>query len=642
MIKYIIIATASAVCAFALTPLVRRFAIWAGAIDVPGERRIHIVPTPRFGGLAVFGAMLFGLTLAWLSEPSIRNIAGTHAWQLLTLGITSSWVLLVGTIDDRRSVGTISKLFVEVAASLLVIMAGYRIKSVFGIEIEWFGVAATILWIVGVTNAVNMVDGLDGLAAGIGLIISASLLSISLFLGSFTTSLILTALCGALLGFLYHNFFPARIFLGDSGSLLIGFLLAVTAIDSSSKSATVAAIIFPLLCLGLPLSEVVFTTLRRALRSVRVVRLDTQNQRYEFSLFGRPALFTADRDHIHHRLLSMGINHRNVVVLLYFVCAALGASAFLVVAYRLTSVSLLLIAFGVAAMASSSLGYRELQPLNNGLFLPLFDLPVMNRGIVYPLCDLAFIAVSFLAALVIRADGELSRTNAMAFLTYLPLVATVQIGCFMVTGLYRRSYRYAGVADLIVVGKALVVATICGWVALTAARHFNRPAISFTVLDAYLLATLVVGSRLSFRLLDHVFNANREGAQRVVIYGAGKGGVAALQEMRFNPETGMQPIAFLDDDVTKWGQIIQGIPIHSAMVMSKFIDERKIDTVVISTQKIHPERLNKIKQQCETAGITLRVLNIGMEEISPEHMLSPLGTRFERTVVATKRASNEV
>jgi hypothetical protein len=226
----------------------------------------------------------------------------------------------------------------------------------------------------------------------------------------------LAALSGALLGFLCYNFYPARIFLGDSGSLLIGFLLAVSAIQSSSKAATVSAIIWPLLALGLPLAELASTTLRRTLRVVRVVRLDMRTQRYEFCFFGSAALFTADRDHIHHRLLAAGLTHSRVVAILSGVSALFGVGSFLlVINYHDANVLVLLVAFGLAAVAVKQLDYLELQPLRNGLLLPLFDLPAADRRLACVLFDLGFISLSYLTAWAILLSAFFSSIIGTAY-----------------------------------------------------------------------------------------------------------------------------------------------------------------------------------------------------------------------------------
>jgi UDP-GlcNAc:undecaprenyl-phosphate GlcNAc-1-phosphate transferase len=611
--KYILILFSSVALSLIATPVVRRIAIGCGAIDVPGGRRIHSVPTPRFGGLAVLLAIIFGLAVAGLADSSVAATLLAHSAEVAGLFAATTVLTVVGLVDDRRSLGPTLKLAVEILAGIIAVAAGCRIDMVVRIDLGWFGPTATVFWIVAVINAVNMIDGLDGLAAGAGLIISATLFSISLYLGNIESSFILAALSGALLGFLCYNFHPARIFLGDSGSLFIGFLLAVSAIQSSSKAATVTAIMWPLLALGLPVAELVLTTLRRTLRVVRVVRLDTRAQRYEFSFFGSAALFTADRDHIHHRLLATGLTHSRVVAILYGVCALFGVGSFLlVINYRDANVLLLILAFGLAAIAVKQLDYRELQPFRSGLLLPLFDLPASKRRLVCVLFDLAFISLSYLAASAILLN-TFSHASLAPSIATIPLLAAVKIGCFMLAGLYRRSYRYAGIPDLFALGKAIALSTTGAWIVLFAAGYGRCPALSIVVLDAYLLATLLLGSRVSFRLLDYLFNLNRPGMRRALIYGAGSGGVAALHEIRSNPATGMRPVGFIDDDPRKQGRMLQGVLVYQSAELAALIEQRKTDAVVIATRKLPREELGKVARLCTDAGIMLRCFQITLD-----------------------------
>jgi len=621
--KYILILFSSVALSLIATPVVRRIAIGCGAIDVPGGRRIHSVPTPRFGGLAVLLAIIFGLAVAGLADSSVAATLLAHSAEVAGLFAATTVLTVVGLVDDRRSLGPTLKLAVEILAGIIAVAAGCRIDMVVRIDLGWFGPTATVFWIVAIINAVNMIDGLDGLAAGAGLIISATPFSISLYLGNIESSFILAALSGALLGFLCYNFHPARIFLGDSGSLFIGFLLAVSAIQSSSKAATVTAIMWPLLALGLPVAELVLTTLRRTLRVVRVVRLDTRAQRYEFSFFGSAALFTADRDHIHHRLLATGLTHSRVVAILYGVCALFGVGSFLlVINYRDANVLLLILAFGLAAIAVKQLDYRELQPFRSGLLLPLFDLPASKRRLVCVLFDLAFISLSYLAASAILLN-TFSHASLAPSIATIPLLAAVKIGCFMLAGLYRRSYRYAGIPDLFALGKAIALSTTGAWIVLFAAGYGRCPALSIVVLDAYLLATLLLGSRVSFRLLDYLFNLNRPGMRRALIYGAGSGGVAALHEIRSNPATGMRPVGFIDDDPRKQGRMLQGVLVYQSAELAALIEQRKTDAVVIATRKLPREELGKVARLCADAGIMLRCFQITLDELERVPQISP-------------------
>lgn len=621
--KYILILSSSAALSLVATPVVRQIAISCGAVDVPGGRRIHSAPTPRFGGLALYLAIVLALAVAGLTDSFVAATLLAHSAEAAGLFAAATVLMVVGLVDDRHSLRPASKLAGEILAGIIAVAAGCRIDTVARIDLGWLGPTATVFWIVAIINAVNMVDGVDGLAAGIGLIISATLFSISLYLGNIESSLILAALSGALLGFLWYNFYPARIFLGDSGSLLLGFLLAVSAIQSSSKAATVSAIMWPLLALGLPLAELALTTLRRTLRVVRVVRLDMRTQRYEFCSFGNAALFTADRDHIHHRLLAAGLTHSHVVAILYGVCVLSGVGSFLLVLnHHDANVLLLLVAFGLATLAVRQLDYLELQPFKNGLLLPLFDLPAVNRRVVRVLFDLGFISLSYLAAWAVLLN-TFSRASLAPLLTTIPLLAAVKIGCFMLAGLYRRAYRYAGITDLFALGSAIALATTGGWIVLFAVGYGRCPAPSIVVLDAYLLATLLLGSRVSFRLLDYVFNMNRPSPRRALIYGAGSGGVAALHEIRSNSAIGMRPVGFLDDDPRKQGLMLQGLPVYRPAELAALIEQRKTDAVIIATRKLPGEELEKVARLCTDAGIILRCFQITLGEFERVAQISP-------------------
>lgn len=612
---YALLLASSILLSLILTPAARRLALRFGAIDKPDERRIHLLPTPRLGGLAVYGSLLLSLSVMSVVDSSIAGVLSLNL-QNFAFAAGGTLVLAVGMIDDCRSLTPVVKLLAEILAAVAVVASGCRINAEFGWEFGWLGAPLSVLWIVAVTNGVNMIDGLDGLAVGASLISSVALFSVALYLAHVNSALILAALCGALFGFLCYNFHPARIFLGDSGSLLVGFVLAVTAIESASKAAAAVAILVPILAMGLPLGELALTTFRRILRTVRVVRVDGQTRRYEFSAFERPALFTADQGHIYHRLLALGITQRTAVIVLYGVCAGLGLAAFAVVIYQGMVLALLLAAVAVmATVAVRGLDYRELQLLRGGVFLPLFDLPAMSRKLVYIAVDIVFIVASWLGASVICYQGEMSDVALWRLLHVVPLITLVQIGCFMVSGFYRRFYRYAGVADLLAIAKALALAAAATWVALLAAGHGQPPALSVTLLDGYLLATLTVGSRLSFRVLEHFFNAGRSGRRRAVIYGAGNCGVAALHEFQSNPTLGIEAVCFLDDDPRKQGGMIQGIPIQGFEALAALLEQRKIDDVIMATAKITQERLETLGRRCTQAGIALRRFQITLDGV---------------------------
>ncbi len=348
----------------ALTPVSRRVAIRIGAIDNPGARRIHAVATPRLGGPAI----LFALAMAMVLVPH-----GSQAPRLSWLAIGALMVTGIGTIDDVRPLRPIIKLLVEVAAASVAAYGGYRIDSMVGYQLGLVSFPLSVLLVVAVVNAVNLVDGLDGLATGLCLIIGATLLLMGFSRAAIETSMTLAALCGVLLGFLAYNFHPAQIFLGDSGALLLGFMLAASAISTSRQMTGSVAKLAPFLALGMPLAELTLTTLRRLLRAVQVVRDDEAGARYRFCLVARPALFAADRDHVHHRLLAMGLGDRKVALLLYTVSAAICAAAFAIAIGVGSPLPLLIAALAGGIVGIRFLGYGELMPLRTGLLLPMLE-----------------------------------------------------------------------------------------------------------------------------------------------------------------------------------------------------------------------------------------------------------------------------
>ncbi|MDI6907404.1 MAG: MraY family glycosyltransferase [Thermoanaerobacterales bacterium] len=285
-----------------LTPWAGRLARHIGAIDRPDRRKVHTEPMPRLGGLAVYAA--FTLTVL-LTQPLSRELLG------LLLG--ASLIVAVGLLDDARGLPPRVKLAGQVLAALAVIPFGLQVQFVTDplhggmLSLGWWGIPLTVFWLVAVTNAVNLIDGLDGLAAGTAIIAAVTLALVSWTEGEAAAVAVAAVLAAATLGFLRYNFHPARVFLGDTGSMFLGFVLAGTAIMGLAKSATAVSVLVPIVVLGLPLFDTAFAILRRA-----------RNHR---------PIFYPDKGHLHHRLLRIGLSHRGAVLVVYGVDVVLGASA---------------------------------------------------------------------------------------------------------------------------------------------------------------------------------------------------------------------------------------------------------------------------------------------------------------------------
>lgn len=304
MKTYLVVACGSLFIALVATPLAMRAARWLGIIDAPGLRKVHGVPIPRTGGIAIFlGMMALVLPVLLLDNrigESFRSIhGGVTALLLGGLGM-----FLVGLWDDVRGLRARTKLTFQLILATAMTLAGIRMDEITilgGVTIEFglFAYPLTVLWIAGVTNALNLIDGLDGLAAGIASVACAVVAAVAVIGGEPVMAVLMLALLGSLLGFLAFNFNPARVFMGDCGSLFVGFMLGTASVLCTMKTATAVAMATAFLPLGIPVLDMAFSMLRRILE--------------------RRSPFAPDRGHIHHRLLDMGLSHRHAVLLLYVV-----------------------------------------------------------------------------------------------------------------------------------------------------------------------------------------------------------------------------------------------------------------------------------------------------------------------------------
>jgi UDP-GlcNAc:undecaprenyl-phosphate GlcNAc-1-phosphate transferase len=304
---YLIIFLFAALVTLAVTPLARRAAIRLAAVDQPDRRKIHATPMPLLGGVALGAGLAAACILAYVL-PGARSVDSP----LLGLGIGALVMIGLGLYDDRYGADAKVKLTVQTLAALIVVASGSRVDLLTNpLGGHWnlgiLSVPISILWIVGITNALNLIDGLDGLAAGIGLIVSLTLFAAAVPDPVGFVPIVAIALAGASLGFLRYNFPPARIFLGDAGSLLIGFVIAVMGMQASLKGATAITLSVPLVAVGVPVVDTLLAILRRSLQ--------------------RKHLFKADREHLHHRLLGIGLSHRQTVVVMYWVSIFLALTA---------------------------------------------------------------------------------------------------------------------------------------------------------------------------------------------------------------------------------------------------------------------------------------------------------------------------
>ena len=292
-----------------ITPVVIGLAKKTGALDKPDPRKVHKKPIPRIGGLAIFSAFV----IATIAAVFFSDIEIEIQFEIVGLIISGTLMMLVGLIDDYKNLPAKVKLLGQIiAAAVLVIIFDVRIDFItdpFGdyIYLEWLAIPATLFWLVGITNTVNLIDGLDGLAAGVSAIAAITILLVALEDNILLVAVLTAALAGAAVGFLFYNFNPACIFMGDSGALFLGFMLAGISVIGAVKCAATIALIVPILALGLPILDTTFAIIRR--------------------FRGGVPIFKPDKGHLHHRLLGLGFSQRQAVLLMYVISALLGLSA---------------------------------------------------------------------------------------------------------------------------------------------------------------------------------------------------------------------------------------------------------------------------------------------------------------------------
>ena len=320
------------VVALITTPVVKSLAFRVGAVDVPKDnRRMHDHPIPRMGGLAIFFGFLLSVLIYVELTPELTG--------MLLGGVI---IVVLGIFDDIYALGAKFKLMVQIAAALVAVLSGNVIEvlsnpNVFSSdlwwELGWLAYPVTIIWIVAITNAVNLIDGLDGLACGVSTISSLTMLVISLAVADGPVAVIMAALAGGCIGFLPYNLNPAKIFMGDTGSTFLGFILAVMSIQGLFKFYTIISFAVPFLMLGLPIFDTCFAFIRRIAHGQSPMH--------------------PDRSHVHHRLIDMGFNQKQAVAVLYIISAILGLSAVVLTTSGALKAMMLLLALCAAGAVSA-------------------------------------------------------------------------------------------------------------------------------------------------------------------------------------------------------------------------------------------------------------------------------------------------
>ena len=584
---------ASFVLALVLTPVVRMFARRYGAVAGPKTDRWHKRPTAMLGGIAIWLSVLVSI------EFFVPHT--TYFWVILR---ASSFLFLVGLVDDIFHIKPYQKLIGQILGSAYVVY--------YGLSLPWSGsallnMALAIFWLIGITNAINLLDNMDGLAAGIA-IIAAGFLAVSFInTGQLVEAYMLMAFGGALLGFLVYNSNPASIFMGDCGSMFVGFFLASSALVNVTGGRTrslLPVLAVPILVLFIPIFDTTFVTVLR-------------------KLSGRAAS-QGGRDHTSHRLVALGMSERRAVMMLYGFAGLSGLLALLVQSARL-DVSLAAIAgftivltlIGVYLAGVKVYDKTDEAIKDKPLYVFLVDLSYKRR-MFEVLLDVVLVILSYWCAYAIKF-GPFSNSPAwQLFLRTLPVLVFVKMSVFLVMGVYRGLWRYTSVGDLIVFLKAVVLSSVGSLMVVLFAFRFEGFSRTAFAIDGVLMFMFLAGSRLAFRLFRQMLPANgAHDGRRVLIYGAGDGGELLLRELRNNSEHHLSPVGFLDDDPAKSGKVIHGLRVFGGNGdLSQVCLQQHVDEVVISSLKMTDERIEEVIRCCSEQQITVKRMRITIEELN--------------------------
>lgn len=595
--------------ALLLTPGIRAVARKKGWMAHPVDERWHKKSTAMLGGFAIYFGMAIPLFVVSDFSTLLPHLARSPGLRpppplgpAVFVGMTLMFIL--GLLDDFIRIKPHTKLVGQILVASVVTFLGFRLHWFTSLTLDTI---VTLIWIVGVANAVNLIDNMDGLCAGvslIGAIYFALLLSNPSGAGGAAPLL----LAGALAGFLMYNFNPASIFMGDCGSLTIGFVLSMLGIHYAAAENTpaLASMAVPVMILLVPILDTTLVTLIRLLS-------------------GRKAS-TGGKDHTSHRLVLMGFSERDAVLFLYGVGAISGvASLFVSATDSLTSPAVIIplaisvLLMGVYMAQIRVYPDREFCILRNHSYTPILMELTYKRQIALVLLDFGLIAFSYYLSYRLRFSAQGFAEHFKFFLPSLPAVIACKFIAFFAVGVYRGIWRYMSSNDVFTHLKASTAATLLSVFAITYIYRFDDFPKGIFVIDFLLTTGLLLGTRGSFRIsLDAVKRKTLAG-EPVLIYGAGRGGEILMREILNNKRRNIQPVGFIDDDVLKTGKKLLGYPILGTFAdIDRLRDRHRFTSVLISFNGHIPNNFEGARQYCGERGLNLRRFSVRLEEVDTD------------------------
>ncbi|WP_309381811.1 hypothetical protein [Cerasicoccus frondis] len=596
-------------------------------IDLPDERRIHTKPIPRAGGVAVFLAFNFTVMIlyAYIFPSSYVAVSWFTGrldmdwWQSFL--IASSILCAIGIWDDIKGIRPIIKLGGQVLASVVLFMLTDKgFNTVLGIELPWFlNLVLTIVWCVALINAFNLIDGLDGLCGGLAVISCLGIGAAFLLRGESSDSLVALALIGSVLGFLRYNFHPAKIFLGDTGSMFLGFTLASLAMESAGKSTVLVSIGVPFLAAGVPIMDTILAIWRRSARRL-TAKLSGEED--------GPKIMGADKDHLHHRLLEAGFSQRKVALLMYVGNFLLVTIGLFTIFINKAMVGLFLIVF-IAGVYVVVRHVVHVEIWDTGrLLVQGIKRPgrALYGMLFYPVWDLVWLSISLVIAMLLEIP-QMHQLQIGDWARLLPVWISPVFLMLVLGNTYSRVWSRGNFRDYMLLFFSLNIGILLTFAFLSAAEADIRTAnIKICVAFSYISMFGVFGPRVIMQTLREWMlvtaleerTSNRYVVRHILLYGAGDRGSLFLRELRLIHPDEMATrkiVGFLDDDLNLRRRYVQGVRVLGALdELEAVLEEHDIDEIII-TADLHEANRERLSELAARKGVHLSAWSTNFEEI---------------------------
>ena len=580
-----------------LTPSVIRLAHRKKWIALPKKDRWHQRPTALMGGIALYSSATLAVILFYFFEIP---------WPVW---LGASIMFMTGLVDDLKTIRPGGKLVAQIISTGLLLFAGYSFGG--GLPF-WLMVPLTFFWTIGITNAFNLLDNMDGLAAGISAIVAFMLALFSVLSGNQVGVGVGLVIAGVSAGFLVYNFKPARIFMGDSGSMFLGYsiaALAVTIQSEASSTTPFAVYLVSAMVLAVPIFDTTLVTLAR-------------------TMAGR-SISQGGRDHSSHRLVFLGLSEKRAVLTLYGISFFSGAIAILFqfaeprlfyALFMFLTVGLVVFGFYLASVdvyqTKDDLEYFSTQAYSlHGRFIASLHILFGRNwkasfGVI---ADLMLVVAAFALAHYLRYEEGVSYLRSELEIA-LPVVVAIKICVFYLMGLYRSIWRYAGTPEFMRLVRATVVSSLLTAGALAIIGDFQQLSLAIFLIDGLITLCAVGSVRFGFRALRQAVASQRNTGKRVLLYGAGDAGSITLREIRQNADLGLFPIGFLDDDALKHGMTIHGVKVlGSFRDLTRIIDLHKPEAILITAAQMTEARKTEICVECTRFDIECLSFQISID-----------------------------